>query len=70
MAARAQLGAIRRDLESVPLHQRFPAVVPRAVLAELPAGSPYAKLTRLGEQEQTVAKEQIIIRHRCTSSWA
>jgi len=59
-----------QHLQPVSLDQRFPSVVPGAVIAKLPAGSSYTDLASLGEQQQTVAEEQIIISHGGTSSWA
>src|SRR5579872_1901163 len=59
-----------QHLQPVALDQRFPAVVPGAVVTELPTGSSYPAFASLGEQQQTVAEEQIIISHGGTSSWA
>jgi hypothetical protein len=56
-----------KHLQPVALDQWFPAVVPRAVVAELPTGSSYPDFASLGEQQQTVAEEQIIISHGGTS---
>src|SRR4029077_20391396 len=59
-----------QHLQALALHHGLPAVVPRAVIAELPAGSTDTDLASPGEQLQAMAEEQIIISHGGTSSWA
>jgi hypothetical protein len=59
-----------QHLQPLPLHQRLPAVIPGAVVAELAAGSAHTDLGGLCEEQQAVAEEQIIISHGGTSSWA
>src|SRR5713101_4421789 len=59
-----------QHLQALALHHGLPAVVPRAVIAELPAGSTDTDLASPGKQLQAVAVEQIIISHGGTSSWA
>jgi hypothetical protein len=59
-----------QHFQALAFHHRLPAVVPRAVVAELATSSTYADLPGFCEQQQAMAKEQIIISHGGTSSWA
>src|SRR5579872_2471642 len=59
-----------QHLQALALHHWFPAVIPRAVIAELLTGSTDTDLAGPGKQLQAMAKEQIIISHGGTSSWA
>src|SRR6266542_1780283 len=52
-----------QDLQTVTLHEGSPAVIARAVIAELAAGPTNADVPGAREQTQTVTEEQIIIGH-------
>src|SRR5437773_12433850 len=59
-----------QHLQAMALDHWLPAVVPGAAVAVLSTGLADSELSCLGEQQQAMAKEQTIISHGRTSSWA
>src|SRR5438093_13134259 len=55
-----------QHLQAMALYHLLPVVLPGAVVAELSTGSADSKLSCLGEQQQCMAKEYVIISHDCT----